>query len=119
MRVRMHATHARVLALTVRLRLHHPHAQIGDIQALFQRETAGTKLHGVTAGELATVALVRRPAHSSCNMLHSGFADARSICSCSQGKVVHFSLLLGPALYAGWTVRARAASRFASAPALG
>ena len=50
--------------------------QIGDVQALFQRETAGTKLHGVTAGELATVAL---------------------------GKVVHFSLLLGPALWAGWT----------------
>ena len=41
--------------------LHHPRAQIGDIQALFQRETAGTKLHGVTAGELATVALVRAP----------------------------------------------------------
>jgi hypothetical protein len=33
--------------------------QIGDVQALFQRETAGTKLHGVTRGELATVALVR------------------------------------------------------------
>jgi hypothetical protein len=48
------------------------------VQALFQRETAGTKLHGVTAVELAQVAL---------------------------GKVVHFSLLLGPALYAGWGVR--------------
>ncbi len=48
------------------------------MQALFQRETAGTKLHGVTAVELAQVAL---------------------------GKVIHFSLLLGPALYAGWGVR--------------
>jgi len=49
--------------------------QIGDIKALLTRETAGTKLRGVTAMELATVAL---------------------------GKVVHFSLLLGPALVHGW-----------------
>ncbi len=36
-----------------------PH-QIGDLKGLLQRETSGTKLHGATAGELATVALVRR-----------------------------------------------------------
>ncbi len=48
--------------------------QVGDVKALLQRETAGTKLRGASAGELATVAL---------------------------GKLVHFSLLLGPALWAG------------------
>lgn len=49
--------------------------QIGDIKALFQRETAGTRLRGATRTELATVVA---------------------------GKLVHFALLLGPAAYAGW-----------------
>lgn len=49
--------------------------QIGDIQALFQRETAGTKLRGATSRELLTVAL---------------------------GKLTHYGLLFGPALWAGW-----------------
>ena len=50
--------------------------QVGDLTAFFTRETAGTKLRGATGGELATVLA---------------------------GKVVHFSLLLAPALWAGWT----------------
>ena len=48
---------------------------VGDVQAVFQRETAGTKLRGATGRELATALA---------------------------GKALHFALLLAPAAYAGW-----------------
>ena len=59
--------------------------QIGDVTALLTRETKGSRLVGATAWELATVAL---------------------------GKVVHFSLLLGPALLHGWQAVALGTAAF-------
>ena len=59
--------------------------QVGDVKAFFQRETAGTKLRGATRSELATVLL---------------------------GKVLHFGLLLAPAVWAGAAAAAAGAAAF-------
>jgi len=59
--------------------------QVGDVKAFFQKETAGTKLRGATRTELNTVLL---------------------------GKLVHFTLLLAPAAWAGAAAAAAGAAAF-------
>lgn len=52
-----------------------PQTQLGDIQGVIRRETAGSSLHGASTFELATVIL---------------------------GKMAHFGLIAAPALVHGW-----------------